>query len=206
MTTAAELVERVRSNLNEPLRNEENQRSNEEILKWLTEGQHTYVNDIPADSVPMLVTESPVSSGSPIPIPLDYLKPFEVKVSQTISGTTMGTETAIILQVDNSYMVDHWPSGSLGVYAIFREDGIKIGPSASGGQLVYLRCPAPLVDLCDTFELGCGHSDPVVFWATAMGLAKISDVDAERYLAAYQQRVRAENMKFGQELEVEKVP
>ena len=203
--TAAELVERVRTGINEPAANAEPQRTDKQILQWLSDAQHDYVAKIPADSVPDLIKETAASTGSSIPYPEDYLKAFQVLVEHTISVSVTKVDPATMLEVDEQYLALNYP-GVLGAWALFREGGIQVGPDAVSSVLVYQRCPTPLVDLCDEFELGCGHDVPVVDRAIALALLKINDEGSPSSLELYGERVQAEGSKFGQKVEVEKVP
>lgn len=207
MTTSAELVSRVRSNINEPELNDDPLRSDPEIAQWLTDGLYDYVQKIPADAIPEIVTHA-TFSGDYWVITSDYLRLLHVVINHTISGTTAFKEQAYVLNVDEVYLHEYYPSG-VGGWARFDKIGadqvIRTGPNTIEGTITYLGLPGSLASCNTTFPLDMEHEEPIVNYATAMALAKINDEDAPRYLERYEKRVEAENARYPLPYKVEKL-
>jgi len=202
-TTVIDLVQRVRSNINESPATIDPQRTDEEIARWLQESQLDYISKIPADAVPELIEEV-TASGSSWARAADFVKLLSFQVSHTISGTSTVTEPATVLAIDDDYAVRYYPF-LMGAWAQFRKDVIAFGPNAYFAYIRYQRAPADISDVCATFELDAEHEEPVVNRATAKALDKINDADAERYMTLYNDRVAAEaGPKYYQPLRVEK--
>jgi hypothetical protein len=202
-TTVLDLVQRVRSNINESPATIDPQRTDDEIARWLQESQLDYISKIPADAVPELIEEV-VSGDSSWTRAADFVKLLSVQVSHTISGTSTITEPATILSIDDDYQVQYYPF-LLGAWAQFRKDVIAFGPNAYLAYIRYQRAPADISDVCATFEMDAEHEEPIVNRATAKALSKINDADAERYMTLYNDRVAAEaGPKYYQPLRVEK--
>jgi hypothetical protein len=206
MATSAELVDRVRSNINEPFSNDDPQRTDQEIAQWLTDGLYDYVQKIPADGAPELVVHS-TFTGDYWEIPADYMRLLHVVVSHTIGGIQVVTEQAYVLNVDEVYLCQWYPGG-LGAWARFDRIGsthvIRSGPNVFSGTITYIGLPNSLATCNVTFPMGAEHEEPIVNYATAMALAKINDEDAPRYLERYNERIMAENGRYPQPKKVEK--
>lgn len=194
MTTAANLITRVRTNINEPSGQTDPLRSDTEILQWLEDGVHDYLCKIPADSIPSLLAVQ-TFSGNTCSIPTDYVKIVEILVTNTISGSTTGVDKAFVLKADESFLANNWATG-FGAWAQFRNGQLYVGPAAVSGTLSYLKRPTAMTTSSVTFGLPAQHEEPVVNYATVMALGKVNDADAERYLVAYNARIQAENGKF----------
>ncbi len=204
MTAVATLIERVRSNINEPLTNDDPQRSDQEIADWLQEAQIDYISKVPADAFPEIIEEV-FQSGGAWTVALDYIKLLQVLVNHNvpIGGSTV--ETAYVLPIDGEYLAQRWPSG-LGAWAKFHENAIRYGPQAISSTITYQRQPRALGDICVESELDDEHDGAIVLYATAMALNKLNDEDADKYMSAYTTRVEAEQSKHGKESDVERVP
>jgi len=202
-TSASDLIERVRANINEAERVEDPARENWELLMWLTDGLMDYTSKIPGDAFPELIKQAS-ATGNSIPIPSDYIKTLQVKVTHSIpSGTA--TEIASILEADEEWLLLNHPVG-MGAVAIFRADRIDIGPNATSGILTYQKSPTPILDPCGEFPLSSCHENAIVDYATAKALAKLQDAGAEIYMGLYNARVQAEQGRYGAKLELERTP
>lgn len=209
MTTSAELVNRVRRNINEPAENQDPLRSDPEIAQWLTDALYDYVSKIHADSVPELVVHS-TFTGSYWSITSDYIKLLHVVIDHTISGSTTATEQAFVLDIDNESMALYMPA-VMGAWCSFdRNDTgghvIKCGPNCYQGTVTYIGLPSSVASCNTTFPLDMEHEEPIVNYATHQALAKVNDEDAPRYMERYNERVAAElNQKYPRKRKVEKV-
>ena len=126
MTTAASLISRVRSNINEPTGNAEPQRTDTEILQWLTDGQYDYTSKIPADAVPELLQQSTFGTTY-WNVPDTFVKPLHIIISHAVqpTGATLSTtliEQCKILDIDEETAVFYWPSWA-GAWAKFGKVG-----------------------------------------------------------------------------------
>lgn len=204
MTTSADLVARVRTNINEPIANADPQRLDFEIAQWLQDAQLDYISKIPADAIPELVEEK-LAVGNQWTRTADFVKLLHIVVNHTISGTVTRSEQATILNIDEVYITLYNPGAWTGAWAQFRKDVIEFGPNAIGATIRYIRVPANISDCNGNFELDIEHEEPIVNYATAMALAKINDADAERYLQRYVERIQFEHQKYYQPYKIEKV-
>jgi hypothetical protein len=212
MTTSAQLVDRVRSNINEPAGNADPQRSDEEIAQWLQDGMFDYISKIPADAVSELITQA-TFSGTYWHIEPKFVKLLHVVIDHAVtpSGATTSTtltEQCKILDVDEEYFALYAPSWA-GAHAKFGKVGstksINAGPNCLSGTITYIGLPATIASCNVTFPLTMGHEEPIVNYATAMALAKVNDEDAPRYLERYEARVAAEQgVKYTRRRKVEK--
>lgn len=204
MTTSAELVARVRANINEPSTTVDPLRLDEEIAQWVQDGQMDYIQKIPGDAVPEMVAET-TPTGANWTIPTDFLRLIVCNVNHTISGTVTLTEEASIISSDDTYMTLYYPGG-MGAWAQFREAVLAFGPNAYGATIRYFRLPTNLNDPCATLDLGEEHEEPICNYATSKALAKVNDRDAAAYMAKYDSRVAAEQGRYPIPLRVEKAP
>lgn len=219
MTTSANLIDRVRSNANEPAGNAEPMRSDSEIAQWLDDGIRDYISKVPADAVPELVCHK-TFSGEYWPITSDYIKLLHVVVSHgvTPSGATLSTtliEQCKVLDIDEEYYALYAPSWA-GAWAKFdrvqtstltdtNTHAIKAGPNCYSGTVTYLGIPDSVADGESVFPLTAQHEEPIVNYATSMALAKINDEDAPIYMEKYNMRVAAEQgIKYNRKRKVEK--
>lgn len=212
ITTSAALVDRVRSNINEPASNQDPQRTDSEIAQWLTDGLDDYIAKVPADAIPELVVHE-TFSGTYWPISNDYIKLLHVVIDHAVtpSGATISTtlvEQCKILDIDEEYYALFAPSWA-GSWAKFDRIGdahvIKAGPNCYSGTVTYIGIPGGLATCNVTFPLTREHEEPIVNYATAMALAKLNDEDAPRYLERYEMRVAAEQgVKYTRRRKVDK--
>lgn len=202
MTTATDLVTRVRTNVNEPTGQTDPLRSDVEIIQWLEDGVHDYMSKVPAEAFPSMQTSKTFSASS-CTLPADYLKLIVVVIDHTMSGsgttTVTMTDKAYMLRSDENWLAANWPVGP-GAWAQFQGASILVGPHPVSGTLTYLKKPGTLSTSSSTFDLPAQHEEPVVNYATAMALGKVNDTDAERYLTSYNTRIKAENAKYGEPL------
>lgn len=202
MTTSADLIARVRSNIAETEATIDPQRTDVELARWLNDGQLDYVSKIPADAVPELIEEA-TPTGSTWTRPDDFMKLLHIVVNHTLSGSTSLSEEATILAVDEVYLTLNYPTG-YGAWAQFRKDVIAFGPNAFSATVRYIKVPEDISDPCAVFELDPEHEEPVVNYATAKALNKINDADSSKYMDFYANRVNAENGKYYVPFRVEK--
>jgi hypothetical protein len=204
VTLSAEMVERVRSQINEPASTTDSLRTDFEIAQWLQDGQLDYISKIPVDALPETIEEeAPV--GDTWTRPDGFVKLLVILVNHAISSTVTQQEEATVLSVDESYLTLYYPGG-LGTWAQFRKNVIAFGPNATGATIRYQKVPTNISDPCATFGLNVEHEEPIVNYATAKALAKINDADAERFMALYNDRVAAENNKYPKPYRAEKAP
>ena len=212
MTTSADLVDRVRSGINEPAGNDDPQRTDSEIAQWVTDAMYDYISKIPADAVPELVQQA-TFSGTYWHITSDFIKLLHVNLTHTITVTGATTSKTLIeqckvLDIDEEYIALYSPPWA-GAWAKFGKVGstksLCMGPNAVSGTITYIGLPASVASCNVTFPLTMGHEEPIVNYATAMALAKLNDADADRYLERYERRVAAEQgMKYTKRRKVEK--
>lgn len=210
VTVSAELVERVRSNINEPAANNDPLRSDLEIAQWLQDGLLDYVAKIPADAVPELVVHK-TFTGEYWSITDDYLRLLHVVVDHVLTiGTISQTlvEQAYVLDVDEQNLVLHYPA-IMGAWARFDRDDtgehvIRCGPLCVSGTVTYLGFPDSIAHCNSIFPLGQEHEDPIVNYATNKALSKVNDEDAPRYMELYNLRVQAENVRYTRPWKTEK--
>lgn len=210
MTTSAQLVNRVRTNINEPARNADPQRDDLEIAQWLQDGLYDYVSKVPADAVPETITQA-TFSATYWHVTSDFIKLMHVVIShgvQTSTQTVTVTEQCKILDADEEYVANFSPLWA-GAWAKFDKVGstkcIKAGPNCYSGTITYIGLPSAIASCNVTFPLTAGHEEPIVNYATAMALAKINDEDAPAYLDRYERRVMAEQgIKYPRRRKVEK--
>ena len=212
MTTSAQLVDRVRSNLNEPASNQDPMRSDQEIAQWLDDAVRDYISKIPADAVPELVVHK-TFSGTYWSITTDFIKLLHVVISHgcTPSGATTSTtlaEQCKVLDIDEEYMALYSPSWA-GAWAKFDRIGtahvIKAGPTCYSGTITYIGIPSSIASCNVTYPLNFMHEEPIVNYATSKALDKINDEDAPRFMEMYNMRIAAENgVKYPQRRKVEK--
>jgi hypothetical protein len=210
--TSAQLVDRVRSNVNEPFSNDDPQRSDSEIAQWLTDGMYDYVSKVPADAIPECIMQA-TFSGSYWHISSDYIKLLHVVIDHAVTPTGATTSTTLteqckILDVDEEYIRLYHPP-TAGAWAKFDKYGstksIECGPSCYSGTVTYIGLPSSVASCNVTFPLTDGHAEPIVNYATAMALAKINDEDAPRYLERYEMRIAAEQgVKYTRRRKIEK--
>ncbi len=210
--TSAELVDRVRSNVNEPAGNDDPQRTDQELAQWLTDGIYDYVSKVPADALPELVVHE-TFSGTYWPISNNYVKLLHVVIDHAVipmgsTVSTVVTENCKILDIDDEYVALHQPSWA-GAWAKFDRIGsehvIKAGPTCYSGTVTYIGLPGSIASCNVTFPLDAEHEEPIVNYATAMALAKINDEDAPRYLERYEARVASEQgVKYTKRRKVDK--
>jgi hypothetical protein len=198
MTTSAELVTRVRSNIYETAgATGELSRTDEEIGQWLADSCYDYISKLPSDAFPELLVETPVLSF-PWALPDDFEKLVEVVVIHTVSSTSV-TEPAYVLKSDESYLRLRHTDG-LGAWAQIREIGgtvsIDAGPSATGGFVKYVKVPVNLKPPSAQLSLDIEHEEPIVNRATALALTKVNDEDSQFYMKLYDDRITAEQKKY----------
>lgn len=206
MTTSAELVDRVRSNINEPAGNNEPLRTDPEIAQWLQDALFDYIQKIPADATPELITHRTFTDNYWV-ITSDYLRLLHVVIDHTISGTTTATEQCYVLNIDEEYIALYMPP-YMGAWAKFdkigADDVIKAGPNSISGTVTYLGLPSEISSCNATFPLDLEHEEPIVNYATSKALAKINDEDAPKYMELYNMRIAAENERYPRPWKVEK--
>jgi hypothetical protein len=210
VTVSAELVERVRSNINEPASNNDPLRGDLEIAQWLQDGLLDYIAKIPADAVPELVVHK-TFTGSYWSITDDYLRLLHVVIDHvlTIGSTSMTlTEQAYVLDVDEQNLVLYQPA-IMGAWARFDRDDtgehvIRAGPNCVSGTITYLGIPASIAHCNSIFPLGQEHEEPIVNYATNQALGKVNDEDAPRYMERYKERVAAESARYTRPWKTEK--
>jgi hypothetical protein len=212
MTTSAELVDRVRANINEPAGNQDPQRSDQEIAQWLADGMYDYVSKIPADAIPECIVKA-TFSGTYWHITSDFIKLLHVVVDHAVTpdgstASTTLTEQAKILSIDEVTLSLYTPPWA-GAWAKFDKLGstkcIIAGPTCYSGTITYIGLPANIASCSVTFPLTMGHEEPIVNYASAMALAKLNDEDAPRYLERYEARVAAEQgVKYTRKRKIEK--
>jgi hypothetical protein len=202
VTIANDLLGRVRSNLNEP-DSSDALRTNPEILNWLNEGQFDYLHKVPLEHFPEL-TASSTFSGSQCGLPSDYLFFHSCTVNHTISTTpsVTGVDDCFVLKPGDTYFQIYY-LGVLGAWCQVTGKTLSCGPSPIGGTLTYVKMPSTLSTTGTTFTMGMEHEAPIVNFATAMGLLKINDADAETYLKLYADNVQAKQTR-GESKEIER--
>ena len=210
VTVSAELVERVRSQINEPADNNDPLRSDLEIAQWLQDGLLDYIAKVPADALPELVVHA-TFTGEYWSISDDYLRLLHVVIDHTLTvGSTSVTltEQAYVLDVDEQNLVLYHPA-IMGAWARFDRDDtgehvIRAGPNCVSGTITYLGIPASIAHCNSIFPLGQEHEDPIVNYATNKALSKVNDEDAPRYMELYNARVAAENNRYTRPWKTEK--
>jgi hypothetical protein len=227
MTTCAQLIDRCRSNLNEPAGNAEPMRSDSEIAQWLDDAVRDYISKIPADAVPELVVHA-TFSGEYWQITTDFVKLLHVIIDHGVTPSGATTSTTLVeqckpLDIDEEYFALNAPSWA-GSWCKFdrvqtstisdtNAHVIKAGPACYSGTVTYIGIPSSITVVNTTtgitynasFHLTAQHEEPVVNYATSMALAKINDEDAPVYMDKYNQRVMAENgMKYTTKRKVER--
>jgi hypothetical protein len=200
------MVLKCRSRLNEPLGQNDPQRTDAELFDFLDAAVADYVSKVPGDAFPELVTTA-TFTGTYWSIPTDYIKLLQVRVNHLVVAddltTESVTETAQIVEVDGEYIADHFPD-TLGAYAIFDTARIKVGPNAVTSYAKYLSSPGKYAD-CEESGLRPEHDEPIVNFACALAALKIDD-DAAPFMALYDKRVQAEQVRYGAALDIERVP
>jgi hypothetical protein len=213
IATSAQLVDRVRANINEPFSNDDPQRTDQEIAQWLQDGVLDYISKVPADAIPELIVHE-TFSGTYWPVSNNYIKLLNVVIDHyvTPTGSTASTlikEQCKVLDIDEEYFALYAPAWA-GAWAKFDRIGddhvIKAGPNCYSGTVTYIGIPGSISSCNVTFPLTASHEEPIVNYGTAMALAKLNDEDAPRYLERYEMRVAAEQgVKYTRKRKVEKV-
>jgi hypothetical protein len=209
VTVSAELVQRVRSNINEPAENNDPLRSDLEIAQWLQDGLLDYIAKIPADAVPELVVHQ-TFSGELWSITDDYLRLLHVVIDHVLTVGTISqtiTEQAYVLDVDEQNLVLYHPA-IMGAWARFDREGgdhvIRCGPNCLSGTITYIGIPDSIAHCNSIFPLGQEHEEPIINYATNQALGKVNDEDAPRYMERYKERVAAENARYSRPWKTEK--
>jgi hypothetical protein len=202
MTTSADLVARVRSNIFEvSFTVGQELRSDTEIAQWLADSLYDYVAKLPSDAFPELVVEA-VVSAFPWTIPADFEKLIEVVVTHLVSASSY-TEPAYVLSGDESYLRLR-PIAGIGAWAQIRQVSgtvsIDAGPGATGGFVKYIKTPVNLKPPSATLNLDVEHEEPIVLRATALALAKINDAESAFFMQLYNERIAAEQKKYQPEM------
>jgi hypothetical protein len=191
-TSSQEIVLRCRSLLNEPLGQNDPQRTDQELLQWADDSTNDFISKVVADAFPELVKVVSFI-GATWTIPTDYLKLLQVRATHLVDTESV-EETVQILGVDNEYVLDAF-LGSMGIFAVFDEAQLKFTSDIIGGTVKYLSKPNSFVQ-CEESSLKPEFDDPIVNRTVALALSKINDEGADFYLARYDQRIAAENERY----------
>jgi hypothetical protein len=183
MTTAGDMVTRVRANINEPSTVTDPQRTDTEILAWLDEALFDYMHKVPQEHFPELTSEK-TFSGSACGIPDNYMFYHAMTINHTLSGSTTGVDDCWVLSPGDTYLIQNYPT-SMGAWCQVRGGTISCGPYAISGTLTYVKSPSHLSSTSVTLDIGHEHETPIIAYATAMALKKVNDADAADYLAVY---------------------
>ena len=191
-TSPQAMVIKCRSLLNEPLGQNDPQRTDPEILQWLDDATTDFISKVVADAFPELVKEV-TFLGSTWTIPSDYLKLLQVRATHLVDSESV-EETVQILGVDNEYILDSF-AGSLGIFAVFDAAKLKLTSDVVQGRVKYLSKPASFVQ-CEESSLKPEFDDPIINRTVAFALSKINDEGADFYLGRYNERIAAENERY----------
>lgn len=186
MTTGADLITRVRSNINESTAKD---RSDAEILQWLTDAQLDYLHKIPTQHFPELHTTQ-TFTGSSCSMPSDYLFFWGLTVTHTISGTYTEDADCFMLNPGETYLIKNY-YGNMGAWGQIVGGKLLTGPQTIRGTLSYLKKPTTLSATTTTFSVGQEHEEPIVCKATSLALLKVNDADSDKYLALYESNIQA---------------
>jgi hypothetical protein len=190
MTTNAQLLSRVRTNINEPATVATPYRSDAEIYQWLQDSQMDYLHRVPQEHFPELQT-SVTFSGTRCSLPTDYLFFYSLTVSHTLSGTYTGVDDCFLLAPGESYMVLNYPT-ALGAWAQIAGAFINAGPNVYSGTLTYVKTPVSLGSTSSvTLSLSEEHESALVAYATAQALSKTNDADSDLWISNYSALVEA---------------
>lgn len=190
MTTNAQLLSRVRTNINEPSTVTTPLRSDSEIYQWLQDAQMDYLHRVPQEHFPELIT-SVTFSGTRCQIPTNYLFFYSMTVEHTLSGTYTEVEDAFMLGPGETYMPIHYPT-ALGAWAQVVGAYINSGPYVYGGTLTYVKQPTSLSSTTSaTCSLSEEHEAALVAYATAQALSKTNDADSDLWISNYSALVEA---------------
>lgn len=187
MTTNADLITRVRSNIHEPSTVTNPRRTDTEILQWLQDAQLDYVHRVPNEHFSELIT-SVTFSGSSVALPANYLLFHSCIVNHTLSGTYTEVDECFVLYPGDTYIVNNYP-GWAGAWCKVTGSTISCGPDAFSGTLCYVKTPATISSTSGTFELSIEHESAVVKYASAMALLKVNDTDSGAWMELYEQAI-----------------
>jgi len=190
MATNAQLLSRVRTNVNEPSTVTTPLRTDAEIYQWLQDAQMDYLHRVPQEHFPELIAES-TFSGTRCAIPADYLFFYSLTVSKTLSGTYTGIEDAYLINPGENYLVNHYPT-VLGAWGQIVGAYINAGPNVFSGTLTYVKHPTSLATTTSvTCSLSEEHESALVAYATAQALSKVNDADSDLWISNYSALVEA---------------
>ena len=190
MTSNAQLLSRVRTNINEPSTVTTPYRSDSEIYQWLQDAQMDYLHRVPQEHFPELITNT-TFSGASCSLPADYLFFYSLTVNHTISGTYTGVDDCYLLKPGETYMTLHHTSG-LGAWGQVVGANINAGPNVLSGTLTYVKVPQTLSTTTSvTFGLSEEHEAAIVAYATAQALSKTNDADSDLWISNYSALVEA---------------
>lgn len=190
MTTNAQLLSRVRTNINEPATVTTPLRTDAEIYQWLQDAQMDYLHRVPQEHFPELIT-STTFSGTRCLLPDDYLFFYSLTVDHTISGTYTGSDDCYLLKPGESYIPLHHTSG-LGAWAQIVGAYMNAGPQVYSGTLTYVKTPTSIgTTVSVTFSLSEEHESAIVAYATAQALSKVNDADSDLWISNYSALVEA---------------
>ena len=201
MTTAADLISRVRSCIHEPSNITYPRRTDTEILQWLEDALLDYMHRVPQEHFPEL-TASQTFSGSAVALPSDYMFFHSCTISHTLSGTLTGKDECYIIGVGDSYLVNNFP-GYMGAWAQISGNTITCGPNVYSGTLTYVKSPTTMSTTSTTFSLGMEHEAALVDFAASKALLKVNDADSDKWMALYMAAVEAKGGR-GESQEIER--
>jgi hypothetical protein len=201
MSTAADLITRVRSIIHEPSTIAYARRTDTEILQWLQDAQLDYLHKVPQEHFPEL-TATATFSGSTVGLPADYLFFHSCTVSHTLSGTTTDIDECFVIPAGDSYLINNYP-GYMGAWAQVTGSTLTCGPNVYSGTLTYVKVPATISTTSTTFGLGVEHEAPIVAYAAVNALLKVNDSDSDKWMTIYQDIVKAKQDR-GESKEIER--
>lgn len=201
MTTASDLVTRVRSNIHEPTTIVYPRRTDAEILQWLEDGLLDYMHRVPQEHFPELTSQA-TFTGNSFSLPADYMFFHSCTLTHTLSGSTVSTDDCFILKPGDTYLIVNYP-GYMGAWAHITGSTLTCGPNAISGTLTYVRTPTSMTTSSDTFVLGAEHESALVDYATSKALLKVNDADSDAWMQHYMASVQAKGGR-GESQEIER--
>jgi hypothetical protein len=196
MTTTAELIARVRSNINESSSVATPERTDAELIQWIQDGQFDYIDRVPGQFFPEL-NASVTFSGGYVDIPANFYAFNACVISHTLSGTTTAVDECFVIKPGETYLINNYP-GFMGAWAQIRSDDIYCGPNAFAGTLSYIRKPTTLSDTGSVIELRTEHESAIVSFATMRALQKTNDSLASSWKQEYFDCVKAKGGRVEQ--------